>query len=402
MRSKGPRSRFAGAIEAKHEEPVFDIPSFRIGKVFGIPIEVNASWLAIYGLVTFTLATTYFPQALESSLGAQTRASVPWWVFYLMGLVTALAFFASVLVHELAHALVARWRGGRVDRITLFIFGGLAQMDEEPTTPISEFLMSVAGPVTSLVIAGAATVAYGLAANSTNTWWFWLPLEYLAVINFFVAIFNLLPGFPLDGGRVLRAILWAATGDLLRSTRWAVRTGQLIGWSMVVLGVYSVVGGSGDLIWFGLVGWFITSLAGQAYRQQMIRSRIGTSTIGQIMTPSPEYVDGEDSLEVLVQEHFLGRRHSRYPVMVDGSIVGLVTLPDVKKIERADWPFVKTIEVTNRDIPDLVVQADAQVTAVLPKLAADKPGALLVVADGRLAGIVTRADVIALVERADE
>jgi len=376
---------------------MFDIPSFRIGKVFGIPVEVNLSWLVIFGLVAFSLGSNYFPNAV-SSLGSNAP-SASWLAYYAVAAVTTLLFFGSILAHELCHSLVAKASGGHVDRITLFIFGGVAQMDEEPKTPGREFLMAAAGPGMSLLIAAVCFVGFLISAQQVAAWWLWAPLQYLAFINFFVAVFNLLPGFPLDGGRVLRSILWAITHDLLKATRWAVRVGQLIGWTMVVLAVYSVIQGSADLIWFGLIGWFIASLAGQAYRQQLVKSRTENVSIGEIMSAEPEYVDGEQTLEALVHDHFLGRRHSRYPVFWEGNIVGLVTLPDVKAVERADWPFMRTIDVTNRELPALIVHTDTPVDSVLQKLAGDRPGALLVVEGGRLVGIVTRSDVIALLQK---
>lgn len=375
---------------------MFDIPSFRIGRVFGIPVEVNVSWLAIFALVAFSLATTYFPNAVATA--EQSIAPVARWQFYVVGTLTALLFFASILAHELSHSLVVRASGGHVDKITLFIFGGVAQMEDEPTTPGREFLMAAAGPAMSIVLGAIALVGSSVAAASGAEWWVWAPLEYLGFINVFVGAFNLLPGFPLDGGRVLRSILWGITHDVLKATRWAVRSGQFIGWSMVVLAVATALQGSTDFIWFGLIGWFIASLASQAYRQQEVRSKLSGVTVGQLMTRQPEYVDGTLTLDALVRDHFIGGRHSRYPVLYEGSIVGLVTLPDAKRISQADWPFVRTIEVTNRELSTLVVRAEETALSVLPRLAGDRPGALIVVEAGLLAGVVTRADVIALLE----
>jgi Zn-dependent protease/predicted transcriptional regulator len=374
---------------------MFGTPSFRIGKAFGIPVEVNASWLIIFALVTFSLGTAYFPTVTEA-------AGAPLWSHYVVGMFTAAFFFASILAHELCHSLVAKASGGHVDRITLFIFGGVAQIDEEPKTAGKELLMAAAGPAMSLFISLMAFLGFALASAAGAPWWIWAPLEYLAMINLFVAIFNMLPGFPLDGGRVLRSILWAITGDLLKATRWAVRVGQFIGWSMVSLAIVSVINGSGEFIWFGLVGWFIATLAGQAYRQQVVRTRLAGVSVKEVMTPGPEFVDGDLTIETLVQEHFLGRRHSRYPVLHEGSIVGLITLPDIKTVDRSDWPFVRTIDVTNRDVPSLVVKTDAPVQSVLPRLAGDRPGALLAVEDGRLVGIITRSDVIHLLEQPEQ
>jgi Zn-dependent protease/predicted transcriptional regulator len=359
--------------------------------LFGIPVEINLSWFVIFGLVAFTLATSYFPSI------PQAKGS-PDWLFMAVGSLTALAFFASVLAHELCHSLVMKISGGQVDKITLFIFGGVAQMDDEPRTPGREFTMAAAGPAMSLLISGGCFLAYTAAVSRGLPWWTWAPLQYLSAINLGVGLFNLLPGFPLDGGRVLRSILWALTHDILKATRWASRSGQFIGWTMVAFAVLGVLGGNPGLIWFGLIGWFISSLAGQAYGQQEIRSRLDGVIVQSIMSPSPAYVDGDMTLDSLVQTHFLGGHHARYPVMHEGSIVGLVTLADVKAIAQADWPYVQVKDVTNRDLDQLVVASDAPASMLIKRLAGDRPGALLVVQDGRMVGVVTRADVLRLLE----
>lgn len=371
---------------------MFDIPSVRIGRLLGIPIEVNLSWFIIFALVAFSLSSTVFP-----SLPAADTA--PEWLLVLVGTVTAALFFASILAHELSHALVSKATGGSVGKITLFLFGGVAQIDEEPTSPGREFVMAAAGPAMSFVISGVCFSGYLLSAAAGWAWWAWAPLQYLSGINLLVAVFNLLPGFPLDGGRVFRSILWGATRDILKATRWASRVGQFIGWTMVVWALFGVLGGRTDLIWFGLIGWFIASLAGQAYRQQLLRSRTETAIVSEAMTAGPETVPGEETLEDLVHDRLLGGRHTRYPVLFDGSIVGLVTLGDVKAVERDRWPFVRTVDVANRDLDELVVADDATVASVIPRLAGNRPGALIVAREGRLAGIITRADVMALLER---
>ena len=370
---------------------MFSIPSFRLGKVFGIPFEVNLSWVVIFVLVAMTLATSYFPDVK----GAQ---GAPAWLLGALGIVTALLFFASILAHELCHALVTKLEGGKVEKITLFIFGGVAQIEEEPRSPGRELLMAAAGPAMSLFIAGVCFLAYRVGAD-TWPWWVIQTLRYLATINLFVGVFNLLPGFPLDGGRVFRSILWAITGDILKATRWATRSGQVIGWGMVALAVYGTLRGDTSLLWFGLVGWFIAWLAGAAYRQQEMQSRLAGLTIDTIMTPHPEYVDGELSVEALVNEHMLGRQHSRYPVIDNGAIIGVVALSDVKKIPRPDWPYRRVAEITDKDLGNLSVDAATPVQSTLARLAADKSGALLVVRDGRLVGIVTRSDVIDTLNR---
>jgi membrane-associated protease RseP (regulator of RpoE activity) len=275
-------------------------------------------------------------------------------------------------------------------------------MDEEPETPGREFLMASAGPAMSLVIAAVCFASFSLAVSRGLAWWVWAPLQYLSAINLGVGLFNLLPGFPLDGGRVLRSLLWALTHDILKATRWASRSGQFIGWAMVAFAVAGVLGGQTGLIWFGLIGWFIASLAGQAYRQQEVRSRLEGVVVRSVMTPSPVFVDGDMTLQTLVQTHFLGGQHTRYPVMYAGAITGLVTLSEVKAVAQPDWPYVSVNDVVNRDLDQLVVAADAPVELLVRRLAGDKPGALLVVEDGRMVGIVTRADVLSLLERTSD
>lgn len=365
---------------------MFDIPSFRIGKIFGIPFEINLSWIVIFGLVAVALATSYYP-AVPGAQGA------PAWLLGVLGVGTALLFFASILAHEVSHAVVTKLEGGNVEKITLFIFGGVAQIEEEPRSPGRELLMASVGPGMSIFIAGLAYLAWVLT-SATSPWWVSAPLQYLAGINLFVGVFNLLPGFPLDGGRVLHSILWAATGDNSKSTRWAARAGQVIGWSMVVLALFGVLGGQAELIWFGLVGWFIAWLAGASYRQEVVQSRLSGVAIERVMTPHPEYVDGDISVETLAHDHMLGRQHSRYPVIQGGAIIGVVSLVDVKSIAREDWPFRQVADVTDRDLATLSVDASLPVVKALPRLAADRTGALLVVRDGHLVGIVTRSDIM--------
>jgi Zn-dependent protease len=372
---------------------MFDVPSFRVGKIFGIPFEINMSWIIVFAIVALVLSTSYFPGVA----GAQGASP---WLLGALGVVTALLFFASVLAHELCHAIVAKLEGGHVEKITLFIFGGVAQIEEEPKSPLRELLMAAAGPGMSLLLAGIAYLG-SVVAVGHSPWWVVAPLQYLAFINLLVGLFNLLPGFPLDGGRVFRAILWAITGSIDKATRWATGSGQVIGWLMVALGVLAFTQGDvANGIWFGLVGWFIAWLAGASYRQQLVQSRLGGLTVERVMTPHPEYVEGEIPVETFVNEHLLGRQHGRYPVIFEGAIVGVVALADVKRIARAEWPNTRVVDIADRDLSTVSVDASMPVIQTLPRLAADKPGALLVVKAGHLAGIITRSDVIEVLNQA--
>lgn len=372
---------------------MFDLPSLRIGRIFGIPIEVNLTWLIIFGLVAFTLAAGYFPKQPEA-------ADAPAWLFGVVGIISALLFFASIVLHELGHSIVARSQGIPIRGITLFMLGGVSQLEDEPSTAGREFVMAIAGPAVSLVLAAICFAAGSVLLQARAPWWLWAPLGYLAIVNLLVGVFNLLPGFPLDGGRVLRAIIWGATGDLLKSTKWAARIGQIIGWTMVIGTIASIIlTQSVQYIWFGLIGWFIAYMAAASYRQLLMKSKLAEFPISSAMTPNPEFVHGELTLEELAHEHFLGGRHSRYPVILNGEIVGIVTLPMIKDVPREQWESVHVADVTDKALPELVIESSATVDATLPRFAEDRPGALLVTENGRMVGIITRSDVIDLLSR---
>ena len=369
---------------------MFNLPSFRLGRLFGIPLEVNPTWLIIFVLVATTLSFTYFPGQFPGR---------PPWVNAISGIITAVLFFASIVAHELSHSLVARTGGIKVEKVTLFVFGGVAQMEEEPAGPGREFFMAIAGPAASLVLAAVFFIAYfGLrAAGATDI--LWGPFQYLAFINFWVALFNMLPGFPLDGGRVLRASLWAISGDQLKATLWASRAGQVIGYAMVALAVLGVLQGSLDFIWFGLIGWFIATIAEASYRQQLLKVTLEGVRVSAIMSPDPVVAPGSITLDQLVEEFFIGGRHSRYPVESAGSIIGLISLSDVKRIPRDEWATTYVAEAADRDLARLLVDAEEAADSVLPRLSAPGPGALLVVGDARLVGVLTRADVVSRIRR---
>lgn len=386
---------------------MFDLPTFRIARIFGIPIEINVTWLIIFVFVSFTLATGYFgnAQALPEAQGS------PAWLYALVAIVSAALFFASLVLHELSHSLVARAGGVPVNRITLFLLGGVSQMEEEPHSAGKEFVMAFAGPAMSLLIGAVGFIGYAVLKSAGTPWWLWAPLYYLAFVNVLLGVFNLLPGFPLDGGRVLRSIIWGISGDLVKSTRWAARVGQVIGWSMILLFVANLLTG-GQLsaglgqgrdpfafIFLGLIGWFITTMAGASYQQVVMKDRLSKFVVANAMTPSPQVIPGDITLEDAAHQYFLGGRHSRYPVMSEGQIVGVITLPMLKAIPREDWPFRHVTDAADRDLASLVVDSATHVDDTLPRLVPDRPGVLLVVSDGRMVGILTRADVIDLLQR---
>ncbi|MCE5190340.1 MAG: site-2 protease family protein [Actinomycetia bacterium] len=367
---------------------MFGVRSFTIGRIFGIPLEVNSSWFLIFFLVAFTLSTSYLPVELPNQSST---------VHVFIAIVMSAAFFASVVIHEFAHSLVARAGGLKTSRITLFVFGGISQLEEEPKRPGLEFRMAFAGPAMSLVLSGIGFGVLALLSSMHAGKVLLVPVEYLAYINLSVAIFNLLPGFPLDGGRVLRSVLWAITHDMLKATRWASRMGQLLGYGLIAVAVVGVFNGTIDLIWFGVMGWFLSMLAGSAYQQQVIKTRLAEVTLASIMSSPVVFVQSETTLEEMARSHFLGGQHSRYPVVSEGKVIGLIELQSLRDFPRDEWSTRTAGDAAHADLAEVVAAPEATVDRILTRLEPSGPGAVLVVEEGRLAGIVTRADVIRLV-----
>jgi Zn-dependent protease len=364
---------------------VFGFPSLRLGRLFGIPLEIDASWLFVFVLVTASLTLSYFPSAYPDAQPA---------VYVVLGVVTALAFFASLVLHELAHSLVARAGGLRISKVTLFMFGGVSQMEDEPRSPGHEFVLAIAGPGTSVVIGVVALlIRYALiTAGAADP--LWLPFEYLGLINIGLAVFNLLPGFPLDGGRVLRALLWAITKNILKATRWASRSGQAIGMTLIGIAVFGVLRGTFDFIWLAVMGWFLSNMSAVSYQQQVLRATLAEVPLRNIMSTPAVLAPADSSLEEMADSFGAQGRHKRYPVVDDGRVIGIVDLSHLDELPREQWQDTKIRDVALGEIGGLVAAPDASVDSVLGRFEADGPGLVLVVDDKRLAGVVTRADVI--------
>ncbi len=369
---------------------MFGLRNWRIGSLFGIPLEINVTWLLVFALVAATLAFSYFPTVAPG---------MPLQVYILLGAVTAVLFFASVVAHEFSHSLVAKAQGAHIARITLFIFGGVSEMEEEPSGPGHEFVMAIAGPGMSILLAAVFWLAFVALQSVRGPNAIAQVLQYLAAINLLLGVFNLLPGFPMDGGRVLRSILWAITGNLLKATKWASRTGQAIGYTMVAGGILGVVvGHTFDLVWFVFLGWFLASLADSAYQQQVVKTQLSNVAVSAVMSSPVVSAPGDLDLETMVERYFIGGHHSRYPIKDDGRLVGMLSLPQAKAVPREQWRDTRVADVAERDLDRLVVPANESVDQVLDRLVGP-PGAVLVTRDGDLVGIVTRNDVVHALQR---
>lgn len=360
--------------------------SVTLFRLFGFAVRVDISWLIILTLVVWSLAAGYFPQRVP---GLQTSA------YILLGLLGALGLFASIVFHELSHSLVARVFGLPIRGITLFVFGGVSEMTEEPPSAKAEFAMAVAGPLSSFVLGG---ILFGVDYFGSRNGWSPLVsavVGYLAFINVILGAFNLLPGFPLDGGRVLRSILWGARGNLRWATRIASQVGGIFGLLLIGLGFLNVLRGNGiGGLWFVLIGMFLRSAAQQGYQQVLVREALAGEPVSRFMSADPIQVSPNLTLDHLVEDYIYRYHHKMYPVSADGRLAGCITTKEVRAVPREEWP--------RRTVRDTVVQCSVDNTVspsedavnALAKMTRSGNSRLLVVDGDRLLGVVTLKDLM--------
>ncbi|WP_265566222.1 site-2 protease family protein [Streptomyces hygroscopicus] len=361
-----------------------------LGRIAGIRVGLHWSVLVIVVLVTFTLADGRFPAAYPGHAA---------WAYWALALLTAVVFLASLLVHELAHAVVARRNGVQVDGITLWMLGGAARLHSETPTPAAELRIAGVGPLTSLLAGGLFT---GLAV--------WLDalrvsglvveaIAWLAAINIVLAVFNALPAAPLDGGRLLRAYLWHRSGDRLRATRGASAAGRALGWLMVLAGFAAVLfAGNLSGMWFALIGWFLITAATAEARQAELSGVLHGIPVRRVMTPDPVTVPATMTLERFLSEAPFDRyRHSAFPVLAaDGDmtdVIGLVTAGHIARVPPEARATTAIGDVMHPLSEIETVAPDDTVVDLLPRLEAGKERRALVLDDGRLVGIVTLTDI---------
>ncbi len=362
--------------------------SFRIGKIAGIDIDINASWIIILVLLTVSLAMGWFPQLYPG------WSTATYWV---IGFISSLLLFVSVLLHELAHSLVARRRGLPVKSITLFIFGGVSDIEREPASPGVEFQMAFVGPLTSLLIGGVCVLLLLPLRGSSS------PLEgilfYLAVTNVLLGVFNLIPGFPLDGGRVLRSIIWKITGSLTKATRAASMVGQIIAYLFILWGFWQIFNGYvlGG-IWIGFIGWFLLSAAQSANTQVALQSTLRGVTVGEVMNSTPLAVSPDISLQQLIDEDFLPHG-LRYALVMQGDqLAGLITLSDIRHVPREQWGYI-TVRQAMVPVERLhVVSPQQSLNDVMPLMAGHNVNQLPVVQNGTVVGVVSRDAIMRYLE----
>lgn len=366
---------------------------WRLFRLLGIPISVDVSWLLILALLTLAFSED-FPSILHDYFPGDRRQLAPG-DYWIMGLITALAFFGCIVLHELGHALVARSRGMPISGITLFLFGGVSELGEEPRSPGTEFLMAVAGPLVSAVL---AVVFWVLAVVGFQGDWphpVVIVLGYLATINLLVLIFNLVPAFPLDGGRVLRSILWGATGNVRRATRWAAAIGQVFAWLLIAWGVmqffsHNWMGG----IWSVLIGLFLDRAARSGYQQVLIRQALQGEPVRRFMNSDPIVVSPSLTLLQWVEDFVYRYHHRAFPVVANGRLEGVVTTQILNQIPRSEWAEHTIGEVMTHDLQAVSITEDTDALEALERMQRTGSSRLLVTAGDRLVGIVSLKDLL--------
>ncbi len=364
--------------------------SFRVGRWFGFPIRIDYSWFPIAALVIWTFTTREFPRALPF---------YPSSTYLAMGTAAAILFFLSVLLHELGHALAGRARGVEVEHITLFIFGGIAQARDEARRPLDEFLLTAAGPLASVALAGAfrgaelVAAAWGAPAPAVTV------LGFLALLNFVLAVFNMIPGFPLDGGRIFRSIVWAVTGDLARATRWATFGGRLFGGALIALGLFNLSRGqfiSG--VWAGFIGWFVVNAASSSQRHFELRTLLRRIPVAAVMDPRPRMIEAGLPVDRAISDYFLRGREEAYPVELDGSLIGVVEAQAVSAVPekaRATTP-VSAVTRPAEEFPS--ARPDESLAEALFRIRVQVPS-LLVIENGFVVGVLDPREVGVRVRR---
>jgi Zn-dependent protease/predicted transcriptional regulator len=361
---------------------------FRIGKIFGIPIQLHGSWFLLFALITFSWVS-YFTAEHPQWASSQHWAA---------GILSSLLFFGSVLFHELGHSVVALRYKIPVVSITLFVFGGVARIGRDAKTALHEFNIAVAGPLASFLLAGGF---YLLAEATVEGGIIQAVASWLAWINFALGAFNLIPGFPLDGGRILRAIVWQVTGDYTRATRTASVGGQLVAYLMIVVGIYSaltneVLGRFGG-IWWAFIGWFLLSAAQESFAQVAIRNSLQGMRAGDIMSPEIPTVSRSISVADYVEEIVrTGRRC--HLVQGAGQLVGLISVHSVSKVPREEWA---TTSVQAAMIPRdhvHVTSPDEPVTNLLERMQTEDINQMPVVAGDRVVGLISRDTVLRVIQ----
>lgn len=362
--------------------------AFNLGKIFGIQFRLHYTWFIIFALITGSLSWQYFPFAYPG-----------WnlWTYWVSGIFASLLFFASIVAHELAHSLVGRANGIPVKSITLFIFGGVAHMTREATRHGDEFKMAAAGPASSLVIGGLFYLLHWLIQGISE------PVDamvlWLATVNVLVAVFNLIPGFPLDGGRVFRSILWRFSGDYGRSTRIATRVGRGVGYLFILGGILMIFLLPGQWfsgLWLVFIGWFLSNTASASYHQVQLQGALQGLSVSEVMTSDCPVVAASVTIARLVRDYIFASGHRCFLVTDEGELEGILTLGNIKTVPQSDWEITQVRNIMTPVEKLKIAAPDQDALTVLEQMDENDINQMPVVGEGRVIGLITRDDVIRL------
>lgn len=354
-----------------------------IGRISGISIDLDYSWFVVVGLITWILAVSYYPaQFHDWSIG----------LYWGIGAVTAVMLFVSVLIHELGHAIVAKTYGIEVPRITLFLFGGVSQIGSEPPSAGAEFWIAVIGPIVSFAL---AALFWELEPLTASTPPLFAVIEYLAILNLILCLFNLIPGFPLDGGRVLRAILWKTKGNYQRATGIAATTGRFFGFVLIFLGVWEALAGSFiNGLWIAFIGWYLESAAGSQLQQEVLKSLVGRHKVIDAMSRDFPRVAPDVTLQDLVDKHILARGSRYFVVAGSNGPAGIVTLATVRTVPRSEWPATPVSHIMVPLEKLTTTHPETALWTALEKMGRDGVNQLPVVDANGIVGMLSRDDIL--------
>jgi Zn-dependent protease/CBS domain-containing protein len=358
---------------------------WRLFRLLGIPIRIDVSWFIILVLLTGTLLLLFRQELPDVGLG----------VCSLLALGTALIFFSCIVLHELGHALVARAIGIPIRGITLFLFGGVAEFGGEPESAWSEFIMAAAGPVVSAVLTALFAVAAVLGSDAGWPAALLLMLGYLAFINLMILMFNMVPAFPLDGGRILRAILWGLSRSLRRSTRWASFLGRAFAWVLIAVGMLQFLDGHlFQGVWLTVIGVFLNHAARASYEQVLLRQALLGEPVSRFMTPSPIVVPPSTDLRHWVEDYVYRFHRKAFPVTSNGHVEGVISTPELARFPHGEWERHTVAEVMRRDVEALSIPPDGDALDALARMQRTGSNRLLVTDHDHLVGVVSLKDLL--------
>jgi Zn-dependent protease len=360
----------------------------RLGQIAGIEVRLDYSWFLVFFLLVWNLSAVVFP-----GLGFGGPEA---WV---LGVAGALLLFASVLLHEFSHAVLARRYGLEVTEITLFLFGGVAQIKQDPATPAAEFLIAGIGPVVSAAL-GAACIALS---------WMWKAaglspaivalFGYLGAINLTLALFNLIPGLPLDGGRLLRSLIWGATHNARKATRWASNIGRGLALALIGLGIYRILGGDLGGIWLVLIGWFMKSAAEATYQQHLLRRALAGVPVREVLSMEPPSIDADLRVAEVVELYLVRESYAAYPLVREGELVGVLAVEDVRSLERDLWGVTAAFSIARPVDPHALIEPQADAWDAFRQMLETDQAQLYVAHDGCFEGVVSREGLLKAVQR---